>query len=296
MKKLLYLILLIPIFVSAQTLKSFESSDGTEIYYEEFGQGKTLILLSGGPGLNPDYLKELSTTLSKKYKCITLHQRGTGKSILEEVNSQTVNVDRYIEDLNGLYKELGNQKLILVGHSWGGMLSFSYAANEPKKIEKIILLNTGGVTDKFYSWFGSNINMRLFPEDLELYQSQIDNKRSTLVAIWPGYFFDREMALKSRPALDYKFNNQAGINSLASGDWRKRSEERVEKLKNYTGPIDLITGRQDPVGESVVYEAKTVFPQLNYTFIERCGHFPWLEREDRSKIFYDLFDKSLDLN
>ena len=46
MKKLLYLILLIPIFVSAQTLKSFESSDGTEIYYEEFGQGKTLILLS----------------------------------------------------------------------------------------------------------------------------------------------------------------------------------------------------------------------------------------------------------
>ncbi|MDA7731016.1 alpha/beta hydrolase [Flavobacteriaceae bacterium] len=296
MKKLLYLILLIPIFVSAQILKSFESSDGTEIYYEEFGQGKTLILLSGGPGLNPDYLKELSTTLSKKYKCITLHQRGTGKSILEEVSSQTVNVDRYIEDLNGLYKELGNQKLILVGHSWGGMLSFSYAANEPEKIEKIILLNTGGVTDKFYSWFGSNINMRLFPEDLELYQSQIDNKRSTLVAIWPGYFFDREMALKSRPALDYKFNNQAGINSLASGDWRKRSEERVERLKNYTGPIDLITGRQDPVGESVVYEAKTVFPQLNYTFIERCGHFPWLEREDRSKIFYDLFDKSLDLN
>jgi len=296
MKKILYLLLLIPIIGLGQNLKSFESNDGTEIYYEEYGQGKTLILLAGGPGLNPDYLKGFYDKLSKKYRCIILHQRGTGKSILSEVNKQTVNVDRYIEDLNSLYKELGNEKLILVGHSWGGMLSFSYAANEPEKIEKIILLNTGGVTDKFYSWFGSNINMRLFPEDLELYQSQIDNKRSTLVAIWPGYFFDREMALKSRPALDYKFNNQAGINSLASGDWRKRSEERVEKLKNYTGPIDLITGRQDPVGESVVYEAKTVFPQLNYTFIERCGHFPWLEREDRSKIFYDLFDKSLDLN
>ena len=229
MKKLLYLILLIPIFNSAQTLKSFESNDGTEIYYEEYGQGQTLILLAGGPGLNPGYLKGFYDKLSQKYRCIILHQRGTGESILSEVNKQTVNVDRYIEDLNGLYKELGNQKLILVGHSWGGMLSFSYAANEPEKIEKIILLNTGGVTDKFYTWFGSNINMRLFPEDLELYQSQIDSKKSTLVAIWPGYFFDREMALKSRPALDYKFSNQGGINSLASGDWRKRSEERVEK-------------------------------------------------------------------
>ena len=296
MKKILYLILLIPIISISQTLKSFESSDGTEIFYEENGQGQTLILLSGGPGLNPDYLKEFSATLSKKYRCITLHQRGTGKSILEKVNAKTVNVNRYIEDLNGLYKELGNEKLILVGHSWGGMLSFSYAANEPEKIEKIILLNTGGVTGKFYTWFGSNINMRLFPEDLELYQSQIDNKRSTLVAIWPGYFFDREMALKSRPPLDYKFSNQGGINSLASGDWRNRSEERVEKLKKYTGPIDLITGRQDPVGESVVYEAKEVLPQLNYTFIENCGHFPWLEKEDRSKIFYDLFDKSLEMN
>jgi len=191
---------------------------------------------------------------------------------------------------------LGNEKLILVGHSWGGMLSFSYAANEPEKIEKIILLNTGGVTEKFYTWFGSNINMRLFPEDLELYQSQIENKRSTLVAIWPGYFFNREMALKSRPPIDHKFRVQGGINALASGDWRKRSAERVKKLKNYDGPVELITGRQDPVGESVVYEAKEVLPQLNYSFIENCGHFPWLEKEDRSKIFYDLFDKSLEMN
>jgi hypothetical protein len=40
--------------------------------------------------------------------------------------------------------------------------------------------------------------MRLHDEDVELYEDQIQNKRSTLVAIWPGYFFNREMALKSR--------------------------------------------------------------------------------------------------
>ena len=66
------------------------------------------------------------------------------------------------------------------------------------------------------------------------------------------------------------------------------------KLKKYTGPIDLITGRQDPVGESVVYEAKEIMPQLNYTFIENCGHFPWLEKEDRATLFYDLFYRSVD--
>ena len=57
MKKILYLLLLIPIIGLGQNLKSFESNDGTEIYYEEYGQGQTLVLLAGGPGLNPDYLK-----------------------------------------------------------------------------------------------------------------------------------------------------------------------------------------------------------------------------------------------
>ena len=213
--------------------------------------------------------------------------------ILDKVDQEFLTVQKYIDDLNGLYKKLGNKKLILVGHSWGGMLSFSYAANEPEKVKKVILLNTGGVTDQFYTWFGSNINMRLHKEDTDLYQEQIDNNRETLIAIWPGYFFDRNIAIKTRPELDYKFRNQKGVNAFASGNWRERSEDRVAKLKKYKGAIDLITGRQDPVGESVVYEAKSIIPQLKYTFIEQCGHFPWIEGEKQAETFYKLFDESM---
>jgi len=276
-------------------MKSFISLDGTQIFYEDIGKGETIVLLSGGPGLNSNYLKDLYTVLQNKYRCIILHQRGTGNSLLKEVNKETVNVSRYIEDINGLYDELGGKKLTLVGHSWGGMLSFSYAANQPEKIKKIILLNTGGITDKFFTWFGSNLSMRLYPEDLALRKVQIENKRSSLTAIWPGYFYSREIALKTRPALDYKFNNQLGINPLASGDWAKRSEDRVQKLKSFEAPVFLIAGRQDPVGESVVYEVKDILPQTNYFFIEECGHFPWIEGDKQSKLFYKLFDKSMSL-
>tara|TARA_Y100000741_G_scaffold316442_1_gene262743 strand:+ start:476 stop:1372 length:897 start_codon:yes stop_codon:yes gene_type:complete len=290
----IFLFLLISYSLNSQKIDSFFSKDGTEIFYEEFGsEGKTIVLLSGGPGLNPHYLETLYNQLKQNYRCILLHQRGTGKSLLKTINQESLLVEKYIDDINGLYKKLGSEKLILVGHSWGGMLSFSYAANEPEKIKKIILLNTGGVTDKFYTWFGSNINMRLLPEDNKLYQEQIDNKQDVLVAIWPGYFFDRKIALKTRPPLDFKFRNQDGVNPLASGDWRKKSDERVSKLKNYNGPIDLITGRQDPVGESVVYEAKSIIPQLKYSFIEECGHFPWIEGKKQSETFYRLFDESM---
>lgn len=296
MKKitLLFILTCFTFSLNGQKVDSFISQDGSQIFFQEFGDtGETIVLLSGGPGLNPYYLEPLYNELKKKYRCILLHQRGTGKSILNEINEESINVQKYIDDLNGLYKKLGNEKLILVGHSWGGMLSFSYAANEPDKIKKVILLNTGGVSDEFYEWFGSNINMRLYPEDIKLRIEQNENNRETLIAIWPGYFFDREIALKTRPPLDYKFRNQKGVNPLASGDWRKRTNDRVSKLKNYTGPVDLITGRQDPVGESVVYEAKSILPQLKFTFIEKCGHFPWIEGEKQSAIFYKLFDESM---
>ena len=200
MKYLLNLFLLFAVFftLNGQEFDSFESKDGTKIFFQQFGDsGETIILLSGGPGLNPYYLEPLYNELKKKYKCILLHQRGTGNSILDKVDQEFLTVQKYIDDLNGLYKKLGNKKLILVGHSWGGMLSFSYAANEPEKVKKVILLNTGGVTDQFYTWFGSNINMRLHKEDTDLYQEQIDNNRETLIAIWPGYFFDRNIAIKT---------------------------------------------------------------------------------------------------
>ena len=294
-KVIVFLIFIISSNLCTQEMKSFISLDGTQIFYEDIGKGETIVLLSGGPGLNSNYLKDLYTVLQNKYRCIILHQRGTGNSLLKEVNKETVNVSRYIEDINGLYDELGGKKLTLVGHSWGGMLSFSYAANQPEKIKKIILLNTGGITDKFFTWFGSNLSMRLYPEDLALRKVQIENKRSSLTAIWPGYFYSREIALKTRPALDYKFNNQLGINPLASGDWAKRSEDRVQKLNSFEAPVFLIAGRQDPVGESVVYEVKDILPQTNYFFIEECGHFPWIEGDKQSKLFYKLFDKSMSL-
>jgi len=173
------------------------------------------------------------------------------------------------------------------------MLSFSYASNEPDKISKIILLGTGDITGSCFTWFSSNIRMRLTKEDLELEELQIKNNRESMVAIWPGYFFSRSIALQTRPPLDYKFTNQDGINSFAVKDWRKMSKERVEKLKSFKAPVYLVTGRQDPVGNSIVYEVKSILPQTSFLFIEECGHFPWIEGEKQSKIFYEFIDKSI---
>ena len=88
MKKYLLILLLTPIISFGQDLKSFNSKDGTEIFYQDIGEGETIVFLTGGPGLNPDIdvYQSLYTELKKKYRCIILHQRGTGKSLLKDFN------------------------------------------------------------------------------------------------------------------------------------------------------------------------------------------------------------------
>ena len=103
----IFLFLLISYSLNSQKIDSFFSKDGTEIFYEEFGsKGKTIVLLSGGPGLNPHYLETLYNQLKQNYRCILLHQRGTGKSLLKTINQESLLVEKYIDDLNGLYKKL----------------------------------------------------------------------------------------------------------------------------------------------------------------------------------------------
>jgi proline iminopeptidase len=44
----------------------------------------------------------------------------------------------------------------------------------------------------------------------------------------------------------------------------------------------VVHGRQDAIPESVAYEIRGAMPQLELHFIERSGHFPWLEQPEES--------------
>lgn len=57
-------------------------------------------------------------------------------------------------------------------------------------------------------------------------------------------------------------------------------------LKNYKGPMDIISGRQDVVGV-FSHELKLDFPGAGLYWINECGHFPMYEQpEEFYRILY----------
>ena len=295
MKKLFFLFWsLISLSAFGQTEYHTTSADQTKLYVEELGNGEPVILLSGGPGFNPGYLKPVWQKLSSNFRSIILHQRGAGKFIISTVDSTSMSMENYVNDLEELRKHLKLEKVTLIGHSWGGMLAMEYVANHPEKVEKLILLGSGGPTANFGSYYFDNINMRLLPEDWNERAVLDSLNKSTLGAIWPGYFFDRKMALKSKSNTDFEaMNGQLGVAKFTVPNYFSNGSQRVNLIKRYKGIVHIIQGRQDPIGESTVYEIKDILPQSQINFIEKCGHLPWLENEQQRIEFYDLLYSTL---
>lgn len=290
--------LLLSILLSINTFSQSEyfitSADQTKLHVREFGSGEPLIFLAGGPGLNATYLDAIWENLFSDYRCIVLDQRGTGKSILPKVDSVSLTMEAYIHDLETLRNHLKLEQITLIGHSWGGMLAMEYVAKNHKNVKNLILLNPGGPTSSFFSYFSDNIQMRLHTEDTREAMVLDSLGKSDFRAIFPGYFFDRDRALAVKDTWDFdSIFGQSGVTGITISNFVSTQKERVSNLKKYTGIVHIIQGRQDPIGESTVYEIKELLPQSQITFIEKCGHFPWFENEDQVAEFYKALHSAL---
>src|SRR6266542_3900438 len=94
---------------------------------ERHEAARTVVFLHGGPGMDHRYLVPAAAPFTDAFRCVLYDQRGDGASVLERVTVETVDVARYVEDLDVLRTELGLERLTLVGHSWGASLALHYA-------------------------------------------------------------------------------------------------------------------------------------------------------------------------
>src|SRR5579863_9270303 len=96
--------------------------DGVTLYYRTEGSGRPIVFLSGGPGLEIGYLIPAAQLFPSGYQHVFLEQRGTGRSRPAKLTNQNISLRLLVEDIEALRTGLKVDRLLLAGHSWGGML------------------------------------------------------------------------------------------------------------------------------------------------------------------------------
>ncbi len=98
-------------------MSTITTKDGTQIYYNDWGQGRPVVFSHGWP-LSADALEDQMFFLAQRgYRCVGHDRRGHGRSSQPWSGND---LDTYADDLAALVKELDLKDAIHVGHSTGG--------------------------------------------------------------------------------------------------------------------------------------------------------------------------------
>lgn len=112
------------------------TSDGTQIYYTDWGTGQPVILSHGWPLSSDAWAVELKLLADNGYRAIAHDRRGHGRS---SQPWQGNDMDTYAADLAALVEALDLHDVILIGHSTGGGEVVRYAARHGAgRVSKIV--------------------------------------------------------------------------------------------------------------------------------------------------------------
>ena len=117
--------------------------NGININYEEKGEGELIVLLHGW-GSNIKLFANLIDLLSKKYKVVAMDMPGFGESA-EPPSAWCV--DDYADFVIEFLKAYNTDKVMLLGHSFGGrvIIKLNSRENLPFEITKVILVDSAGI-------------------------------------------------------------------------------------------------------------------------------------------------------
>lgn len=123
--------------------------NGTQLHAEAFGNPDStmVVVLHGGPGADYRYLLNCKEFADSGYYVVFYDQRGSGLSKREPKDSY--NIQLMFDDLKAViahYRTSPEQKIVLLGHSWGAMLATAYINQDPAAIDGAILAEPGGFT------------------------------------------------------------------------------------------------------------------------------------------------------
>jgi pimeloyl-ACP methyl ester carboxylesterase len=101
------------------------------------GNGPVLVCHPGGPGFSALYFADLAG-LWERFSLVMLDPRGTGGST-KALDPKAYQIEDYVADVEELRQHLGLEKLLLLGHSHGGVVAMAYAVRYPQRVERLVL-------------------------------------------------------------------------------------------------------------------------------------------------------------
>ena len=236
------------------------------ISFIEQGQGQPIVFLHG-MGLNAASWQYQLDAFGKDYRAIALDLPGYGDSpALAEVT-----FTHYAKVLDDFIRKHGLEKLILVGHSFGGMLVQEHLALYPNQIKAAVLYATSpAFGNPEGEWQQAFIRARLKPFEEGKSMPELAEKMMMNMAGSGGTGEGLELAKSAMAATRDE--------TFKSSVWCLTTFDQRANLANIDMPTLLIVGEEDQNAPAPMMEKMaSKIPSAEYVCLEKLGHLAHLE-------------------
>lgn len=264
--------------------------------------GKTIMLLHG-KNFNGAYWEKTAKDLSEKgFRVIIPDQIGFGKS--SKPQSYQFSFAQLADNTKAILDELKITKVIVLGHSMGGMVATRFTLMYPETVEKLILENPIGLED--YK------TLAKYQTVDEAYQSELKNTAETYKNYQLKFYYDNKWKEEYQPWLDliagwtlHKDYPQVAWNAALTSDIIF-NQPVVYEFKNIKTPTLLIIGTRDRTAIGKDRAPKEIQPTMGQyqelgkktqreivgsklVELENVGHLPHIEVYDKFwNVLYDF--------
>ncbi|ALS75550.1 alpha/beta hydrolase [Planococcus rifietoensis] len=102
--------------------------------------GELVVLLHGFPEFSYGFHHQMEALAASGYRVVAPDQRGYHLSDKpEQIEDYTIN--KLSDDIAGLIEAFGETSAMVIGHDWGGAVSWHLAASKPDYVKKLIAIN-----------------------------------------------------------------------------------------------------------------------------------------------------------
>jgi len=251
--------------------------NGLNTRYIVRGSGSPVVLIHGIGEFLEVWWQNVGP-LSEHYQVYAMDLPGHGMSDKPAID---YNLAFATEFAIGFAQALGLGRASLIGHSLGGLVAMSIAINSPEKVDKLVLVDSGGLTDEMpllYRFCCLPLLGELIVEPTVKAAVKHGMKRS---------FYNPDLVTEEMVDKDYQFLKMPGAKRAMLSIIRYGVSLRgpnpevimLDKLHLIKSPTLLIHGTRDKVIPlKYAREAYKLIPNARLKAIKKCGHCPYIEK------------------
>lgn len=264
----------------ANQYSKFIEVDGMQVHYRIEGEGFPIVLIHGTASSLHTWdawtkeLKKTNTIIRMDLPAFGL--TGPNKTADYSIKSYTTFLDQFLN-------EIAIDSFHLAGNSLGGNIAWNYAAENPNKVDKLILVDASGLpTNK--------------PQPAVFKMAKTPVVSNLFLYVTPKFFINKNMQevyaddtkitddLVSRyHKMALREGNRQAFIDRARMDFKLGSKANIDKLKSIQNSTLLIWGAQDnwiPLDNGIRMDS--VMQNSKLVVLESSGHVPMEENPEES--------------